>query len=193
MRPSSPYLPSFSKKLTQHAKALKHSPFPDLTIPNPLAPPGLHVRHDRAAHLAQLRHHYPIPGPVPNEVHEIDHQIPVRDGTTITARIYKPTAWPSPKDQDDGTGRPLILAFHEGGWSMGDLTDEDLNCRLWTRDLGTVCVNVAYRLAPEHPFPTGVEDAYGESASQAPKTRRSRTRERQVANELSSWPGVQTP
>lgn len=43
---------------------------------------------------------------------------------------------------------------------MGDLTDEDLNCRLWTRDLGAVCVNVAYRLAPEHPFPTSVHDAW---------------------------------
>lgn len=52
----------------------------------------------------------------------------------------------------------LILAFHEGGWSHGDLTDEDLNCRMFSRDLGAVCVNVEYRLAPEHPFPTGVND-----------------------------------
>lgn len=43
---------------------------------------------------------------------------------------------------------------------MGDLTDEDLNCRLFARDLGAVCVNVEYRLAPEHRFPTGVNDAY---------------------------------
>ncbi|KAK6396585.1 hypothetical protein LTR65_008483 [Meristemomyces frigidus] len=48
--------------------------------------------------------------------------------------------------------------MHEGGWSMGDLTDEDLNCRMFARDLGAVCVNVDYRLAPEHPFPTGVHD-----------------------------------
>ena len=43
---------------------------------------------------------------------------------------------------------------------MGDLTDEDQNCRLFTRDLGAVSVNVEYRLAPEHPFPTGVNDSY---------------------------------
>lgn len=43
---------------------------------------------------------------------------------------------------------------------MGDLTDEDQNCRLFARDLGAVAVNVEYRLAPEHPFPTGVNDAY---------------------------------
>lgn len=41
---------------------------------------------------------------------------------------------------------------------MGDLTDEDLNCRMFARDLGAVCVNVEYRLAPEHAFPTGVHD-----------------------------------
>ncbi|EME44667.1 hypothetical protein DOTSEDRAFT_72203 [Dothistroma septosporum NZE10] len=50
--------------------------------------------------------------------------------------------------------------FHEGGWCMGDLTDEDLNCRMFSRDLGAVCVNVDYRLAPEHKFPVGVNDAY---------------------------------
>ena len=50
--------------------------------------------------------------------------------------------------------------YHEGGWCMGDLSDEDQNCRLFSRGLGAVCVNVDYRLAPEHPFPKGVEDAY---------------------------------
>lgn len=42
----------------------------------------------------------------------------------------------------------------------GDLTDEDQNCRLFARDLGAVCVNVDYRLAPEHVFPTSVTDSY---------------------------------
>ena len=43
---------------------------------------------------------------------------------------------------------------------MGDRSDEDQNCRLFSRDLGAVCVNVEYRLAPEHPFPTSVTDSY---------------------------------
>jgi acetyl esterase/lipase len=37
------------------------------------------------------------------------------------------------------------MMYHEGGWSMGDLTDEDLNCRMFARSLGCVCVNVEYR------------------------------------------------
>jgi acetyl esterase/lipase len=43
---------------------------------------------------------------------------------------------------------------------MGDLTDEDLNCRMFARELDVVAVNVEYRLAPEFPFPTGVNDAW---------------------------------
>ena len=77
----------------------------------------------------------------------------VRDGSKIRVRVYVPVERPP-------NGSPLIVMFHEGGWSMGDLTDEDLNCRLFTRDLGAVSVNVEYRLAPEHPFPTSVTDAY---------------------------------
>lgn len=50
--------------------------------------------------------------------------------------------------------------MHEGGWTFGDLTDEDLNSRLFARDLHAVCVSIEYRLAPEHPFPTGVNDCW---------------------------------
>lgn len=43
---------------------------------------------------------------------------------------------------------------------MGDLSDEEVNCRLFSRDLGAVCVNVEYRLFPEHPWPTWINDAW---------------------------------
>ena len=114
---------------------------------------GLEIRRNRAAHLAKLRHLYLIPGPIPDQVTETEHQLPVRDGSKIRVRVYVPLNMP-PK------GSPLVVMFHEGGWSMGDLTDEDLNCRMFARDLGAVCVNVEYRLAPEHPFPTSVTDSY---------------------------------
>lgn len=39
----------------------------------------------------------------------------------------------------------MVMMYHEGGWSMGDLTDEDMNCRMFVRDLGVVAVNVEYR------------------------------------------------
>ncbi|KAH7113286.1 Alpha/Beta hydrolase protein [Dendryphion nanum] len=112
------------------------------------------IRDSRAAHLARLRHLYPIPGPIPSQVTETMHTIPTRDGHSINVRVYQPVSGPPPD------GSPLILMYHEGGWSMGDLTDEDQNCRLFARDLGAVCVNVEYRLAPEHPFPTGINDSW---------------------------------
>ncbi|KAH9869547.1 hypothetical protein IAQ61_006754 [Plenodomus lingam] len=111
-------------------------------------------RSARAEHLQKLRHLYPIPGPIPDVVKETMHTVPMRDGATINVRVYQPVAGPP-----EG-GSPLIMMFHEGGWSMGDLTDEDMNCRMFTRDLGAVCVNVEYRLAPEHKFPVGVNDCW---------------------------------
>ncbi|KAK5112186.1 hypothetical protein LTR85_011619 [Meristemomyces frigidus] len=130
--------------------AIEKRPFPDLSNGDPNASP-LDIRHDRAAHLAALRHLYPIPGPIPDQVKETEHHVPARDGSSIRVKIYVPTTPPT-------DGSPLIVMVHEGGWSMGDLTDEDLNCRMFARDLGAVCVNVDYRLAPEHPFPAGVHD-----------------------------------
>lgn len=113
---------------------------------------GSDKRGSRAAHLQKLRQFYPIPGPIP-EVVETEQQVPTSDGQAIRVRIYSPKQ--APPD-----GSPLILMYHEGAWSMGDLTDEDLNCRMFCRDLGAVCINVEYRLAPEHPFPTGVNDSW---------------------------------
>lgn len=84
------------------------------------------------------KHHLRIlPGSIP-EVKEVDRKIPVRDGAEITVRIYTPVRVPE-------GGCPLIVMYHEGGWSMGDLTDEEVNCRLFSRDLGAVCLNVDYR------------------------------------------------
>lgn len=93
-------------------------------------------RASRAAHLERLRHLYPIPGPIPDSVTESLHNVPVQDSSSIRVRVYQPVAGPP------AGGSPLIMMYHEGGWSMGDLTDED---RMFARDLGAVCVNVEYR------------------------------------------------
>jgi acetyl esterase/lipase len=114
---------------------------------------GLPLRTDRANHLAGLRHFYPIPGPIPDSVNETEYFVQVRDGTEIRVLIYTPKKAPH-------VGSPLIAMFHEGGWCMGDLTDETLNCRMFCRDQGAVCVNVEYRLTPEHLIPTGVNDSW---------------------------------
>ncbi|KAF6826854.1 lipase 2 [Colletotrichum plurivorum] len=111
------------------------------------------MREHRASRLREKHHLRYLPGPVPEQVREEDRKVTARDGQEITVRIYTPVQAP-----DEGS--PLIVMYHEGGWSSGDLTDEEVNCRLLSRDLGAVCVNVEYRLAPEFAFPTGLNDCW---------------------------------
>ncbi len=77
--------------------------------------------------------------------------IPGRAGP-IAARVYVPTAKAAP--------RPLIVYFHGGGWVVGSLEGYDTSCRRLALRADSVVVSVDYRLAPEHPFPAAVEDAW---------------------------------
>jgi acetyl esterase len=56
--------------------------------------------------------------------------------------------------------RPLLEFFHGGGFLYGDLDTHDQPCRYLAKYAGVQVLSVEYRLAPEHPFPAGVEDAY---------------------------------
>ncbi len=74
-------------------------------------------------------------------------------GGKISARFYEP----------HGIGlenRPLIVYLHGGGWTIGDLDTCDSVCRFLALNTPAVVLSVDYRLAPEHPFPAAVEDAW---------------------------------
>lgn len=131
----------------QLAAAMKQRHFPKLSQDQ------LAHREARAAHLRALRHLMPVPAAIPEHVTEKEHLVTARDGYKLRVISYVPA---KPQLQP----RPLIVLFHEGGWSMGDLSDEEFNARLFTHDLGATCLNVEYRLAPEHPFPTGILDCW---------------------------------
>ena len=53
-----------------------------------------------------------------------------------------------------------MVYFHGGGWFMGDLDTHDVVCRKLAVASSSIVVAVDYRLAPEHPFPAAVDDAY---------------------------------
>ena len=74
-----------------------------------------------------------------------------RDGA-LAARLYRPEA--------EGAGpRPGLVYFHGGGLVAGDLDTHDVLCRSLAAGSGCRVLSVAYRLAPEHPFPAPFDDA----------------------------------
>lgn len=68
----------------------------------------------------------------------------------IPMRLYAPA----------GEGHPLVVFFHGGGWVLGDVESHDAVCRALSNAADCAVLSVDYRLAPEHPFPAAVEDAY---------------------------------
>ncbi len=70
----------------------------------------------------------------------------------IPVRVYQPKIESGP--------HPVLLWFHGGSFIAGSLDTHDRPLRALANRLGFPVVSVAWRLAPEHPYPAGVEDAY---------------------------------
>jgi acetyl esterase len=77
--------------------------------------------------------------------------VPGADGP-LDARLYTPLTATGDAPQ------PLLVFLHGGGFVIGDLDTHDEPCRLLCHHGGMQVLSVAYRLAPEHPFPAGLED-----------------------------------
>ncbi len=57
-------------------------------------------------------------------------------------------------------GAAVVVLFHGGGWTVGNLDTHDHLAREVARQTDALVVAVDYRLAPEHPYPAAVEDAW---------------------------------
>lgn len=72
-------------------------------------------------------------------------------GQQIAVRIYTP----------EGTGPfPLLVYFHGGGFTIGDLEISDPICRALASGADCIVMSVDYRLAPEHPYPAPNDDCW---------------------------------
>jgi len=85
------------------------------------------------------------PRPMAN-VRDVEAPAP---GGPMHIRIY----WPM---QPSSAG---LVYFHGGGFVTGGIDEADAHCRRIAAESGRIVCSVAYRLAPEHPFPAAVEDA----------------------------------
>lgn len=76
----------------------------------------------------------------------LDHVVDV-DGNGVPCRLYRPRL-----------GAPVALYVHGGGWVMHDVETHDAFCRYLAHATGWALLSVDYRLAPEHPYPAGLDD-----------------------------------
>jgi acetyl esterase/lipase len=70
----------------------------------------------------------------------------------VPVRAYRP--------ERAGGPLPLVVNFHGGGWTLGNLDSADWLCSNVAATVGAVVVSVEYRLAPGHRWPAAAEDCY---------------------------------
>jgi acetyl esterase len=105
------------------------------------------LREARAADLAAIQ--AASGGGEP--VHEVtDLTIPGPDGD-LPARLYRP---------DPAPGKPVLVYFFGGGWTLGSIETSDGVCRTLANATGALVLAPGYRLAPEHRFPAAVHDCF---------------------------------
>lgn len=87
------------------------------------------------------------------EVRSIDGVID-GPGGPIPIRVYRPAA------ERETLSLPVVVFIHGGGWSVGDLDTYDGFARRHVVGADAIVVSIQYRLAPEHPYPAAVDDAW---------------------------------
>ena len=113
-------------------------------------PPDLaRIAYEKAADVLDI--------PKPELARVQDLTLPARDGYRLPARLYDAAALAESSAQ---ARRPWLLYCHGGGFTIGSIATHDILCRELARLSGCAVVSLDYRLAPEHRFPTAVNDAW---------------------------------
>ncbi|SMY01146.1 alpha/beta hydrolase [Brevibacterium aurantiacum] len=89
------------------------------------------------------------PGYVPEFVAAVTDEVIETSNFPVAIRVYSPAR----------ERHRVVVYLHGGGWVLGDLDTHDPVCRRVANELGAHVVSVDYRLAPEHPYPSALNDA----------------------------------
>jgi acetyl esterase len=104
------------------------------------------------AEMAELVRQTPAYEP-PSELTITDQTIPGPDGgPDVPVRVYRPAR--------AERALPALLYIHGGGFVVGSVEAEDARAQEIAATAEVVVLSVEYRLAPEHPFPAGLEDCF---------------------------------
>lgn len=106
------------------------------------------------AGMAELVASLPPPHQIgEDQVRFEDRSVPgPADAPELSVRVYTPVG--------EAGVRPGVLYIHGGGFCFGSVEFEHFGALEVAHRAGAVVVSVEYRLAPEHPFPAGIEDCY---------------------------------
>jgi len=114
----------------------------------------------RTGYVGGGQHVAPDPSLVPptgaEAVPDVDVTVvylPVRDGVAH-CQVYRP------RSASADALLPVLLYVHGGGFTVGSSDDTDYLTRRLACDNGMLVVSADYRLAPEYPYPTPLEDVY---------------------------------
>lgn len=127
----------------------------------PLLDPEYVAFHDKYAQYVEpehirgwdpryrTRYTWPYSG---SPVLKVGHVKDIQPCPHFTIRVFTPKGDPPTK------GWPLVLWMHGGAFAVGNIDSDNDVCSLMCRDAQCVVINIDYRLAPEHPFPAGLDD-----------------------------------
>ncbi len=91
--------------------------------------------------------------PSNDRVTQEDRHIPGPSGAPdVLLRIYRPAG--------QSGALPCVYWIHGGGMVFAEMAFDDPDCQAYAEAVGCVVVSVEYRLAPEYPYPAGVNDCY---------------------------------
>jgi acetyl esterase/lipase len=89
---------------------------------------------------------------IPDSVTVEDRRVTAADGHEVVVRLYRPASMPT------DVPAPALYWIHGGGMILGDVSMDDDHCVDLALRAQIIVASVDYRLAPEWPYPTPLDD-----------------------------------